>query len=214
MRATSLIIITAASLAGTALTVLGGTLAESCGGSETNLPPLAAIMRHEEGPGLLPSDRVYATAGTNKFSFVVPPGYKMETWSDGRVALVNQDYSSQITFRLAGPPPADGSELNPDACSERVLAEYPGAKIIKGFSAIADSRRGPAFEFQCNGTAGALRRAQIAFIPSWSAVVEFSLACSPEKFDAVRQQLNTVMLTFRASDPKGELHISPLSDKI
>ncbi len=192
----------------------GDLLAESNGGSDTNLPSLTAIMSHEEGPGLLPTDRVYATAGTNKFSFLVPSGFTMQTWADGRVALVNRDYSCQITFRLAGRLPTDGAELNPDVWSERILAEYAGAKIGQVFSAIADGRRGPAFEFYCAGAAGSLRRAQVAFIPSWSAILEFGLICNPDKFEAARHQLNTVMLTFRASDPKGELHISPLSDKL
>ena len=67
------------------------------------MPPVAAEMRHEEGPGLLPADRAYVIAGTNKFAFLIPPGLKLETWSQHLVALVTRDYSCQITFRLAGP---------------------------------------------------------------------------------------------------------------
>jgi hypothetical protein len=201
-------------LAASGLTLFGAAPFEYNSGSGTNLPPLMAAVRHEEGPGLLPADRVYATAGTNRYSFLTPPGYKMEPLGVGGIALVNRDYSCQITFRLVGPPPLKDTEISPETCTERILAEHPGAKVQSTFSSIADSRRGPAFEFQCTGTAGSWCRGQTAFIPSWNAVLEFSLVCSPEKFDAARSQLNTVMLTFRASDPKGELHISPLSDKL
>jgi len=183
-------------------------------GIETNAPALAAEVRHEEGPGLLPADRAYVMAGTNKFAFLVPAGLKLETWNEHLVALVTRDYSSQITMRLAGPLPPEGSDLNPDDYSARLLEEHPGAKIIKTFSAFADSRRGPAYEVEFPGPAGSSRRAEIAFIPSRSAVLEFSLICNPEKFEAARQQLSTVMLTFRGSDASGQLHISPLSDKL
>ena len=213
MRVTNFVCATVC-IIGCGVKVFGAPLAEWSGDAAGGYPPISASMRHEEGPGLLPTDRVYATAGTNKFSFLVPLGYKMETWSDGRVALVNKDYSRQITFRIASPLPMNGGELDNEIFSGRVLAEHPGAKILKVTSGMADSRRGPAIEIQCTGTGGAPRRAQIAYIPSWSWVLEFSLICSPDKYEEARHQFNTVMLTFRASDPKGDLHISPISDKL
>jgi hypothetical protein len=188
--------------------------AEAAIGFETNATAVAAEIRHEEGPGLLPADRAYVMAGTNKFAFLVPAGLKLETWSERVVALVSRDYSSQIAFRLVGPLPADGSELNTDTYSSKLLGEHPGARIVTSFSAFADSHRGPAYEVELPGLAGSWRRGEIAFIPSQAAVLEFSLICTPENFEAARQQLNTVMLTFRASDAHGQLHISPLSDKL
>ncbi len=214
MQATKFFILAAASLAAAASPILASTTAEAGAGGDTNTPAILALVRHEEGPGLLPADRVYVTAGTNKFAFLVPAGFKMEPWNDGRVALVNRDYSCQMTFQLAGPLPAEGNELDPEVYSRRVLAEHPGGVITRTFSAIADSRRGPAYEAECLGPARTLRRAQVAFIPSQNAVLEFSLVCGPDQFEAARHQLNTVMLTFRASDANGELHISPLSDKL
>jgi hypothetical protein len=195
-------------------TLWGASAAELRFDGETNMPPVAAEMRHEEGPGLLPADRAYVIAGTNKFAFLIPPGLKLETWSQHLVALVTRDYSCQITFRLAGPLPADASEVSADVYRARLLEEFPGARILKSFSAIADSHRGPAYEADLPGSAGSWRRGLIAYIPSRTAVLEFCLNCVPEKFEAARQQLSTVMLTFRSSDENGQLHISPLSDKL
>lgn len=182
--------------------------------AQTNMPPIAAELRHEEGPGLMPADRAYVVAGTNKFAFLIPAGLKLETWNQHLVALVTRDYSCQITFRLAGPLPADASELSAEVCRARLLEEFPGARILKSFSAIADSHRGPAYEADLPGSAGSWRRGLIAYIPSRTAVLEFCLNCVPEKFEAARQQMSTVMLTFRSSDENGQLHISPLSDKL
>jgi hypothetical protein len=214
MRAINLIVLAGLGLALTRSPLSGSPVVESGPGSETNSCALLAETRHEEGPGQLPADRAYLRAGTNRFCFLIPSGLKLETWSDGRVALVTRDYNCQIVFRIAGPPLLEGSELNPDSCSQWIVAEHATAQILKQFSAFADSRQGPAYEVGLTGTAGAPRRGEIAFIPSRVGILEFSLLCSPENFEAARRQLHTVMLTFRASDARGELHISPLSDKI
>jgi len=182
-------------------------------GSLTNAFALSAETRHEEGPGLLPADRAYLRAGTNRFSFLIPAGWKLETWSDGRAAVVTRDYGCRISFGLARPPLPEGVELNPDACAQWMLAEYPQATIVKQFPAMAESQRGLAYEIQLSGTSTA-NRGEIAFIPSRPAILEFSLICSPDHFENARRQLHTLMLTFRASDRRGELRISPLSDKL
>ncbi|HZR16577.1 MAG TPA: hypothetical protein VFE51_04560 [Verrucomicrobiae bacterium] len=180
----------------------------------TNPPPVTAQVHHEEGPGLLPADRVYVTIGAEKFAFLVPAGYKLEQSSGRVVTMATADYSCQIAFRLAGPMPADGGELNPGVYSAKVMETFPGAAILRTFSAFAEGRQGPAFEIQLTGAGGAARRGKLAFIPSRTSVLQFSLTCSPEKFEEASRQLNTVMLTFRASDAQGELHVSPLSDKL
>ena len=180
----------------------------------TNPPPVSAQVRHEEGPGLLPADRVYVTIGTEKFAFLGPAGYKLEQSSGRVVTMATADYNCQITFRLAATVPADGGELNTDAYSATVLEAFPGATIVRTFSAFAEGRQGPAFEIQLRGADGAARRGRVAFIPSRRSVLQFSLTCGSEKFEEASRAFNTVMLTFRASDAHGDLHISPLSDKL
>ena len=181
---------------------------------QTNAPPLEAELRHEEGPGQLPADRVYITAGTNKFSFLIPSELKLQTSNERVVNLSTRDLDCQISFRLAWFQPPSGSELSAEFCQKRLLAAFPSARIIKSFASFADSRTGVAFELELPGPAGSWRHGQLAFIPSHAGLLEFSLSCSPGKFDSGRQKLSTVMLTFRASDEKGQLHISPLSDRL
>jgi len=180
----------------------------------TNPPPVSAQVMHEEGPGLLPADRAYVNIGADKFAFVVPSGFKLEPSTGRVVTMVSADYSCQISFRLAGAVPGDESALSPESYSSKVLEDFSGAKIVRTFSAIADSRRGPAFEIQLPGPSGSSRQGRVAFIPSRAAMLEFSLVCTSEKFENACRQFSAVMLTFRASDAKGELHISPLSDKL
>jgi hypothetical protein len=205
---------------------LGLTLAASSGsthgapGNEKQAGPvvnscsLSAQSRHEEGPGLLPCDRAYVRAGTNNFAFLIPGQLQLRPWNSASVALVSHDYSRQIIIRFASQALADPGELSLDAASQWLSSTYPHAKVLNTFSLSADSRRGPAFEIAFAGAANSARRGVVAFIPSRLGVLEFSLATSPEQFAAARQQLNTVMLTFRVSDPNGELRVSPLSDKL
>ena len=174
----------------------------------------SAEVRHEEGPGLLPSDRLYVTASTNKYALLIPAGFKLQARNDRTITLSAGGSGIQISFRIAGMLPSDGSELNVDAYAARLLEEHPGAKIVKTFSASADSRSGPAFELGIPGPSNLWQRGIVAFVPSRSCVVEFSVICNGEHFEAARHHLSTVMLTFRASDAHGELHITPLSDKI
>jgi len=215
MRAIRLILLAGLSVAAISDAVCAAQGAEFGFGADTNVfvRALVAETRHEEGPGLLPADRAYIRAGTNKFAFLIPTGLKLENWGDGRVALVNRDYSRKITFRIVGPPEPGGIEADSESWFHKVTAEHPQAKLIKAFSAFADSCRGPAYEISFVESAS-VRRGQVAFIPCRVAVVEFSLVCGPEDFEAARQQLNTILLTLRSSDPNGELHISPLSDKL
>lgn len=185
-----------------------------CIPGDTNPPPVVAQVRHEEGPGLLPADRAYINIGADKFAFLVPAGFKLEPSSGRVVTIVSADYSCQISFRLALNVVDSAGALSPELCASKASDDFPGAKIVRSFSAMADSRQGPAFEVQLTGTAGSARRGEIAFIPSRAAVFEFGLVCGAEKFDSACHILNTVMLTFRASDERGELRISPLSDKL
>jgi hypothetical protein len=174
---------------------------------------LSAELRHEGGPGLLPVERLYLTAGTNTFAFLIPEGFKLKSRTDRSVILANDDYSAQISFSLSSFF-SQGDAVDSQACRENLLGQFPGSKIVKNFSAVADNQNGPAFELQAPGPSGTWRRAQIAFIPSHAGVLQFSMVSSPETFDEGRHKLSTVMLTFRASDANGRLSISPISDKL
>src|SRR5579863_9140330 len=106
MREIKSIILTPLSFFGLAFQLWSGPLAESAPYNpyyNPNTTVQTATVSHEEGPGVLPADRVYVTAGTNKYSFLVPAGYRMETWANRQVALVSRDYNCQITFQLVGP---------------------------------------------------------------------------------------------------------------
>lgn len=214
MPATKLLVVVGVAASVFCSAALAGSLNESPGTGGTNTADVAAESRHEEGPGLLPVDRAYLRVGTNRFAFLIPAGVKLEPWGSSKVALVARDYGFQITVGTTTFAAPQGSELNPETCSAWVLQEQPQARILSVRSASADSRAGLSYELGLMGPSGVVLRGEIAFVPCRAGVMEFSLVCSPERFQAARTKLSTVMLTFRGSDEHGQLHVSPISDKL
>jgi hypothetical protein len=182
--------------------------------SNTNLPSLKVETRMEGGPGLTPAYRVYPTYGSNRYAFLLPGGFRMKGLGAQGLTLVAEDSSCVLTFRVAPAKTWDVPELQPDIYRQAVLSEYPGVKILDEFTLSADNRRGPAFEADWFPSSGLARRIRAVFIPSLDNVLTFSILFDPEKADAGRRALNTVLLTFRANDPAGKLPVAPLSDQL
>ena len=179
---------------------------------QTNRLQFAAQARHEEGPGIAPTERAYLAMGTNKYTFVVPAGFHLEVTGPTRVTLINAAYTCTLGFELI--TAAVSPELTPDEPRKLLLREHKGANILDVFSLSADSRTGSAFDSRWLDFSGMVKCARTAFIPSRSGLLEFSVVCDPGDFPLCQSCLATVMLTFRASDEKGSLKVPILSDKI
>jgi hypothetical protein len=188
--------------------------AEPAWSCATNAPPLRVEVRHEGGPGLSAANRAYVTAGTNKFAFQLPDGFRLETADPQKVTLVSADYNSLLTWRILGPVPSETPELASAACRELLMERHPGGKIIEEFTLPSLGGRGPAFDVRWNATGGGPRDERIVFIPALAGVLEFSLVSSPEKFKTAQPELDTLLLTMRASDANGKLVVPVLSDKL
>jgi hypothetical protein len=186
-------------------------LASSCA---SNPPPLRVEVRHEGGPGLSAADRAYVTAGTNKFAFLMPPGYRLEASGPDKVTLFSADYNSQLIWRNLGHVLSGSSELDPAQCRELLSRRQPAVKILEEFSLGALGRLGPAFDLRWNATGGGPRRERIVFIPAHAGVMEFSLVSSLEKFEAARPEFDYLLVSFRASDANGKLVVPILSDRL
>jgi len=190
------------------------SVAEPLENSETNSTPLKVAVSLEGGPGALPTHDACVTIGTNRFAFVIPEGYRLSTTDSSKLTLVSGDLSSLITWRIVGPVPAEGAELDPSEYRNLVMSRHTGGKIMEEFSAVAGGERGPAFDMRWGGPAGLERRELAVFAKSPWGIVEFDLVSSLDGFGEARQQLNTIMLTFRASDEKGKLVMPGFSDRL
>ena len=180
----------------------------------TNRAPYRTRVERVDGPGLLPADFAYVTLGTNKFGFVMPEGFRLETQDAQKVTLVNRDFNCLLTFRLLETGP--GGKTEPDAAyyRELLLNRRPGGTILEEFSLVAASRRGPAFELRWNADRTVPRRERVLFIPWDAGVLEFSLISSLEKFETGRQAFSSFLLTFRTPEADGRLIMPVLSNRL
>jgi hypothetical protein len=188
--------------------------AEPAWSCASNAPPLQVDLRHEGGPGLAAANRVYVTAGTNKFAFQLPEGFRLETADPQKITLVSADYNSLLTWRILGPVPSGNPGLSSASCRELLMERHPGGKIMEEFTLASLGRRGPAFDFRWSAKGGGPRDERIVFIPALAGVLEFSLVSSPERFKAAQSELGLLLLSFRASDAKGKLVVPILSNKL
>ena len=179
----------------------------------TNRPLYVTEVKRVGGPGLIPADFAYVTFGTNKFGFVLPSGFRLETQDAQEVTLVSADFSCLLTFRVLEAAPAGGPELDPAPYRDLLLSRHPGGKILEEFSSGAAGRRGPAFDLRWNAKGAVPRRERVLFVPSNAGVLEFSLVSSLEKFEAGREGFRELLSCFRAAGADGQLRMPMLSNR-
>jgi hypothetical protein len=213
MRATKLIILFAASLASLPLRAQPASPAGPPANLATNQPLYVTQVRHVAGPDLLPADYAYVNFGTNKFGFVMPAGYRLETQDAQKVTLVSADYSCLLSFQVLEPLPPEVTELDPAPYRSLLLNRRRDGKLLEEFSLAAASRRGPAFDLSWNAPGPVLRRERVLLIPSDAGVLEFSLVSSLEQFDAGRRGFETLLRTFRTPGADGRLEMPVLSNR-
>jgi hypothetical protein len=174
---------------------------------------LQADVRTDHEAGSLPARRAFVTAGTNRFAFSVPEGFRLDSSNENLVSLISADYHSLLTFRIAAPGAPAGQEPRAAVWREALLQQHPGAKILQQFTLTAANRTGPAFDAAWSSPGGLPRTQRVAFIPALAGTLEFSLVSTTDAFQKAQYDLNFLLLTFRASDPQGKLDLPRFSDK-
>ena len=180
----------------------------------TNVPPLKAEVKFIGGPGLMPVNRAFVSCGTNKFTFLMPEGYRLESSDPQKLTLASADLKCLITFRVRNPIPPEATELDPEYFRQLLLSRHPGGKILETFSLSAVGRRGPAFDMRWDGAGGLARQERSLFVLSTAGVLEFSLISSLDRIIAGRQDFDAVVVSFRASDDRGKLVVPVISNQL
>lgn len=196
------------------LTLCGQSLSATNASSRSAVSPpaLSATLRTEELSGAEHVRRAYVTFGTNRFAFIVPPGFRLNASNPDKIVLVKNDYSCFLTFQVAEPLRSDVKKLEAATCRKLVLHRHPGASILNEHSQSVDGHRGPAFDLQWTNTSGVAQSASVAFVPSPAGVLEFSLLSRPAKISEGQYFFSSLLLSF-CSNEGGQLKITRLSDK-
>ena len=214
MQAIKLISLLALPLASLSLRAQPASPAGGPANLATNRPAYVTKVKHVEGRDLMPADYVYVNFGTNKFGFVMPAGYRLETEDSQKVTLVSADFSCLLIFRVFEPLSQGATELDPAAYRSLLLNRRRGGKILEEFSLAAASRRGPAFDLRWDAPGPVERRERVLLIPSDAGVLEISLVSSLEKFEAGRRGFDTLLRTFRTAGADGRLAMPVMSNRL
>jgi hypothetical protein len=163
----------------------------------TNSPALTVdVHRNVEGT-FTPYRIAFVTAGTDKFTFLMPEGYRLDTSNPSRVRLASPDFSGLISIGLASEFPL-GVRMDADTLRTQVMTNYSDATIRATTTVCANGQTAPAIDFLWKADSGLTRLTRTTFIPTTGGLMEFTLTASPEKFEASLHELNLIMLTFRS----------------
>ena len=164
----------------------------------TNQPAFQVDVRRNVEGTYIPYRFAFITSGSEKFTFLIPEGYRVDTTDPTKIKLASPDYSGMIIVGVSGGGQPAGTKLEPDTLRARVLANYPEAVIKVEQNASANEQSAPSADFSWKTESGITRMTRTTFIPTSVGLMEFTLTASPDKFEASLRELNLVMLTFRS----------------
>jgi hypothetical protein len=186
--------------------LLAGTLAaqaqqpEEAGpeNTATNQTVLSVDVRRNVEGTYIPYRFAFITSGLEKFTFLIPEGYRVDTTDPTKIKLASPDYSGMIIVGVSGSSLPAGVKLEAAALRAKVMAGYPEAVIKEEHSASANEQSAACIDFSWKTESGITRMTRTTFIPTTVGLMEFTLTASPETFEASVRELNLVMLTFRS----------------
>lgn len=198
-----------------ALPAVGADAIEpSAEGGATNPPPaLKAAVRGDDFVGGRTVNHAYVTFGTNRFSFIVPDGYRVDSSNPEKLVVVNEGYDCFIGFRVVSSMPPDTRELKADTCRELLLSRYPGAQITEEYIRTVANHSGPAFDFQWRNASGTMQAGRVIFVPMTAGIVEFSLITREDIISVGRQFFHALVRTFR-TDESGKLEVVHFAESV
>ena len=171
----------------------------------TNQPPLSVDVRQNVEDSFTPYRYAFVTAGQERYTFLVPDGFRVDGSDPAKVKLISPDYSCVITLGLAGAALPAGAKLSKETIRARIMAGHPSATVTTEHTICADGQTAPALDFVWTGDAGLTRSSRTALVPTAGGVVEFNVTTSPDRFQACLAHFNLVLLTFcSGSDGKFE----------
>ncbi len=163
----------------------------------TNTPPIAVDVRRGVAGSDIPYRYAFISIGKEKYTFLVPEGYRLDTSDPLKIKLASPDYSSLIILGFSPNSGNASAKMDAEALQAHVLAQHADATIKSGQTVCANGETAPALDYVWKTESGITRAARTAFFSTSSGLMEFTISTSPDQFDAGLAQLNLIALTFR-----------------
>ena len=157
--------------------------------------------------------RAFLSVGTNKFAFVVPKDFRIESVTGRRITLANKSNDCFILVRFLGPQATAHHKPSPQTCRHLLLSDHPGSSIEREFTRLVAGLESWGFEMNWNGRGRAEYKVCALVVPSVSGLWVYELISRPKEYQREFYNFNFLLLTAAASRD-GKLEFAPLSDKL
>ena len=180
--------------------------------ASTNKPPLRITSAAQTIHGGVRIPTMIAKAEANKFSFVPPQSWRVQSAGrKKRIRLVQAATGSLISVDIFEHATPETDSLSAELLRARILARYPNAEITDEFSASALDSSGPAFDLAWSTGNAARMAARIAFTPFTGGHLEFSLVAPARTISRTYHDFNRLLLSFRHAPLNGNLELQPIT---
>lgn len=169
------------------------------GDPETAGKPLQVALMQEAAEFAVPYYDAFITAGENKFTFVVPQGFRLKgDPAKGRLTLGTLEGDSFISFSILSSGSINGTQMDKEACRALVLKQHTGGKILKECSGGVCGGTGQGFDIVWKATEDLCEYERVVFVPTAFGLFEFTAASGSNAFPQCKANLGLVMTSFRA----------------
>jgi hypothetical protein len=159
--------------------------------------PLQVTLMQEAGGFEIPFYDAFITVGENKFTFVVPQGFRLKNDpATGRLVLGNENGDCYLCFTILSST-AEASEMSADACRACLLKQHPSGKIFQEFSPGVAGHAGRGFDIQWKATEEITLCERFALVPTVYGTFVFTAISSRNHFSTSKANLGLVTGTFR-----------------
>lgn len=162
----------------------------------TNQPAMSVAVHAKVEGSFLPYRYAFITAGSAKYTFLVPDRYRVDSSDPTKVKLISPDCSCFIVVGI-GSGGSVGSARTAETLREYARDHYSDVQFLGDQVVCANGQCVPGVDFNWKADMDITRSTRTAFFPTANGTLEFTLTTSPEKFQMGLNELNLVMLTFR-----------------
>ena len=144
----------------------------------------------------MPYRYAFVTAGSDKYTFLVPDRYRVDSSNPTKVKLISPDCSCFIVVGINSGDSLSGVKTA-EALRGYVITNYYDVEFLADQVVCAAGMTAPGVDFNWKADSDIIRTSRTAFFPTATGMLEFTLNTSPEQFQMGLNELNLVMLTFR-----------------
>ncbi len=136
--------------------------------------------------------------GTNKYTFMTPPGWKPEGKIDRReVIFISADLDSSLTLKIT-----DVQQRSPEETRASVQQQFPDARMVHEFTCHAAGRPGSGFEFEQTAAEKARVKIRYGLVPLPGGSAVFTLRAPADQMRDLDLVFGRFLASFQVEGPR------------